>query len=373
VVADEADFHVARERLPGAGDVLRREIEAVEARVGQRLAEEPQEMSGAAGDIEELHRPRRPVPFRPGETDYGRHQPPAHDVGGSAEDQLHLQVVELRAGVPEVSIGLVMEIAGVVPRVALRLAGQLVVAPAADALAGLGKIGDELGSGEGVLAPGQTVDQLPGIQPIVRVLPVAREEVLDATAQRCARLRGRLAQLPAGNRPGIGNVGHAEGGRAGGARAHVIAAGELGAEVRTFHDPDGCARALFAQCRCGGESFRETRAECRGYGRGRTSSRSRSTGVRAFSCSPGPGSAPRAAWPPSGTPGASGTSTGWRTWRRRRASLATRASSGGSIRSAASRWERCGPIPPTSRWPSWSGSSAAIRSSSPSTPIRRTS
>src|SRR5439155_1970157 len=134
-------------------------------------------------------------------------QPAAHRIRGAAEKQLDLEVVESGAGVPEVAVGLVVEVARVVVRVASRgcLLRQLAEVAAAYASARTRQIGEQARNRLRVLAPGKRLDQGAWVVPRLRVAEVLVEELLQPAAQRGRRL-GRGSVFPAEQGPRVGEI-----------------------------------------------------------------------------------------------------------------------------------------------------------------------
>ena len=235
VLADEAHVQLARQLLAGPGQVVGGEVHAEEAGARKRRSEHAQQVPGPAGNVEELQRPairRGREALVAGEAHHRRDEPAPHRVRGPAEEQLHLKVVQLGAGVTEVAVGLVVEI----PRVIRRVAGtqvrrQLVVAALADPVPRAREIGEQLGSGQGVLPPGQRIDQLARVEALFGVLPILLEELLDAPAERGGRLRLGPAGPPSIERRGIRHVRDAQRRRPGGPAADVEPPGELAAQL----------------------------------------------------------------------------------------------------------------------------------------------
>ena len=206
VVADERDVQLARQDFACAGDVVGREIDAVElGLLRERRAQHAEEVAGAAGDVEHPQRLGLRRARRPREADHRRNQTAPHRVGGAAEEQLDLEIVQSSAGVTEIAFRLIVKIARVVPRIAFRVRDVREIAPA-DARARARQIEQQTRHRLRVLAPRHGLDQFTRVQSFLGVLPVLFEQLADARPQRSGRLgRGRVA--PAEQRPRVRDVG----------------------------------------------------------------------------------------------------------------------------------------------------------------------
>ena len=133
---------------PRLRDVVGADVEGGDGEARIVVLHEGEEAAGAAGDVDQAAVGDAAL----AEELVDRHQRlPAHGVGGAAEEDLHLVVVEPRRFLAQIAVGLVMEGAPVVVGEALGLVGRdlrafLAAAPAVD-VRQVGEIGEALAEG----------------------------------------------------------------------------------------------------------------------------------------------------------------------------------------------------------------------------------